>query len=131
MRRGWMRERGGRRGRIAGLAAVLALGLVLVAGCQKRVVSTRNDWVGSQWGRLEREQLIERQRKEQEQQGTLDRIGDTMFGWTDDIFSGGEEEEPEEYEFGYTGSRTPGQQGEDDERTVQRSSDNAGLKVPN
>jgi len=122
-----MRQRLGRGPRIAGLAAVLMLGGVFAAGCQKRVVSTRNDWVGSQWGRLERQQLIERQEKERQQRGTLDQIGETMFGWTDDLFGG--EEEPEQYEFGYTGSRTPGEEG-DDERTVQRSSGNAGLQLP-
>lgn len=124
MRQGWMRKTS-RYGTVA-LAALLAVSLFAGLGCQKRVVSTQNDWVGSQYGRLERENLIEKQNRREEEPGMFDQMGEAMFGWTD-VFSG--EEEPEKFEFGYTGSKTPGGQG-GEERTVQRSSGNTGIEVP-
>ena len=59
---------------------MVILGGAFVAGCEERVVGTRNDWVGSQ---LDRVQPVAE--KPDATDTFLDDTGEFLFGWTRDI----------------------------------------------
>lgn len=67
--------------KIVAVLVLLTLSLGTV-GCQERVVSTRNDWIGSQYNPVE-ERPLEREKGFGEKVGdSLSDTGEFLFGWT-------------------------------------------------
>jgi len=86
------------RSRFGGAMLALAAVLMLVGGCEERVVRTENSWIGSQYTRIE-EDRRERARKNWSLGKEIDKslnntgkaIGNTgkaLFGWTGDVGRG-------------------------------------------
>lgn len=79
--------RSGRLGAVAILALVAAAALPLIGGCERRVVRTHNNFAGSSIDDAKIVRVGGVTRVRSSQKGPLEKVGDTLFGWTDGLFS--------------------------------------------
>ena len=69
------------------ILGTLIVAALFAAGCEERVVGTRNDWVGSQLDRVQ-----PRQAEPDKTDDFFDETGEALFGWTRKIT--GEKKKP-------------------------------------